>query len=287
MDLETRIINNIMSSYCVSIYDGKIFKSFYLSDYSGENAEKEMLRASIRFLMKRKYHNYRVFLHNFSKFDAVFLLTVITDLSDKVKSVIRDGQFIALRINFANKYNLFFRDSLLLLPSSLRSLATNFNVENKGIFPYKFVNNINVPLNYIGNVPNFNSFSDMSEDDYKLYLSQFGKNNWNLKNETIKYCELDCLVLYQIIDKFSNKIFNLFRIDLLQYPTLSSLAFAIFRSKFLGDAQIPLIHGEIYNFIKQSYTGGSVDVYKPTPNLDSNDKPKKILRYDEIKGAKR
>lgn len=30
MDLETRIINNKMTAYCVSIYDGKIFKSFYL-----------------------------------------------------------------------------------------------------------------------------------------------------------------------------------------------------------------------------------------------------------------
>jgi hypothetical protein len=84
----------------------------------------------------------------------------------------------------------------------------------------------------------------------------------------------------KIIDKFSDNIFKLFRIDLLQYPTLSSLAFAIYRSEFLNDAQIPLIHGDIYEFIKKSYTGGSVDVYKPTPNLDSEGKSKKNYRYD-------
>ena len=81
--------------------------------------------------------------------------------------------------------------------------------------------------------------------------------------ETIKYCELDCLVLYKVIEKFSKNIFELFRIDLFKYPTLSSLAFKIYRSKFLKDFKIPLIHGEMFNFIKESYTGGSTDMYIP------------------------
>jgi len=279
MDLETRIINEIMSSYCVSIYDGKEFKSFYLTDYS---SEKDMLRASITNLMKRKYHNYRIYLHNFSKFDAVFLLTVMTDLSDQVKPIMRNGQFIDLRFKFAKKYNLFFRDSLLLLPSSLKSLAKNFNVDNKGIFPYRFVNNQNIQLNYKGLVPEFNIFDGLTLDEYNKYSSEFTpelgqeiNNSWDLKKETIKYCELDCYILYKIIDKFSDNIFNLFRIDLLQYPTLSSLAFGIYRSQFLNNAKIPIIQGEMYNFIKKSYTGGSVDVYKPIPTNNS-----KIYRYD-------
>ena len=68
--------------------------------------------------------------------------------------------------------------------------------------------------------------------------------------ETIKYCELDCLVLYKVLEKFPQNIYTLFRMDIFKYPTLSSLAFAIYRSKFLKDYQIPLIHGEMYNFIK-------------------------------------
>jgi len=43
---------------------------------------------------------------------------------------------------------------------------------------------------------------------------------------------------------------------------------------FLKDYQIPLIHGEIYNFIKESYTGGSVDVYKPRSEGE------KVFSYD-------
>lgn len=67
----------------------------------------------------------------------------------------------------------------------------------------------------------------------------------------------------------------MFRIDILKYSTLSYLAFAIFRTTFLKDSKIPLIHGEMYDFIKESYTGGSVDVYKPKPSYN-----KKVYRYD-------
>jgi hypothetical protein len=177
MDLETRVINEVMSSYCVSIYDGKKVKSFYLCNYSGATAENDMLKDSILYLMRRKYHNYRIYLHNFSRFDAVFLLRVMSELSDQIKPIMRNGQFLDLRLKFAKKYNLFFRDSLLLLPSSLRSLAKNFEVENKGIFPYKFVNNKEISLNYIGPVPDLKYFDGITEDEYNSYSRNFKNNN--------------------------------------------------------------------------------------------------------------
>lgn len=47
-------------------------------------------------------------------------------------------------------------------------------------------------------------------------------------------------------------------------PTISSLAFRIFRTKYLTDEmQIPILNGPIYEDIKKGYTGGAVDVYKP------------------------
>jgi hypothetical protein len=282
MDLETRIIQGEMTSYCVSIFDGNNHKSFYLTDF---NSEKEMLKNSITYLRrsrKRKYHNYKIYLHNFSKFEAVFMLSSITELSDKVNPIIRNGQFINLTMSFANKYELHFRDSLLILPGTLSSLAKNFSVDNKGLFPYKFVNNNNIDLNYIGEVPSYDNFESVKYQDYLSYKNLYSNNIWDLKKETIKYCELDCKVLYQIIDKFSDTIFELFRVDLLKYPTLSSLAFAIFRSKFLKGAKIPLILGEMYKFIKQSYTGGSVDVYRPTLAKDASVELENrvIKRYD-------
>lgn len=56
----------------------------------------------------------------------------------------------------------------------------------------------------------------------------------------------------------------MFRVDVLRFPTIYYLAFGIFRSNFLTkDIKIPLIYNKIYKDIKDSYTGGSVDVFKP------------------------
>jgi hypothetical protein len=58
-------------------------------------------------------------------------------------------------------------------------------------------------------------------------------------------------------------MFSLFGVDIQKYPTLSSLAFAIFRTKFMLKENIPQLTGKIAENIRLSYTGGSVDMYIP------------------------
>jgi hypothetical protein len=70
-------------------------------------------------------------------------------------------------------------------------------------------------------------------------------------------------ILYNILKKFNEKIFKKFGVNALNYPTISSLAFAIYRKNYLKDNKIPLIGGKIYNDLKPSFTGGACDVYKP------------------------
>ena len=276
IDLETRKIDGILTPYCVSIYEGKKAISFYLADF---NNPDDMLKLSLKYLMRPKYHNYKVYIHNFSFFDAIFLIRIFSELTDMpIKPIIRDGRIIDLKFSFyfnGTNFNLFFRDSYLLLPSSLRKLAINFNVENKGIFPYSFVNLDNISLDYIGRVPSYQYFTNLKMIDYIKYYKSFNHDKWSLRNETIKYCEQDCKTLYQIIRSFQKKIFILFRLDILKYPTLSSLAFAIFRSKFLKNSKIPIIEGDLFKDIKEGYTGGAVDVYKPFPK-----EGEKVFCYD-------
>lgn len=135
MDLETRNINGKIYPYAVSLYDGNIFKFLYLSYY--ENSD-DLLKASIMYLILNKYNNYTVYLHNFSKFDGIFLVKILTDLSNKVNIIMRDSSILSVIFHFG-KNKLYFKDSYLMLPLSLKNLAKQFNVEDKGIFPYKFV----------------------------------------------------------------------------------------------------------------------------------------------------
>ena len=46
-----------------------------------------------------------------------------------------------------------------------------FHVENKGLFPYDFVNTTN--LNYVGLVPSFNYFSKIKHEEWNEYNSCF------------------------------------------------------------------------------------------------------------------
>lgn len=137
-------------------------------------------------LFIKKYRNYKIYLHNFAKFDSIFLLKTFSNITN-IKPIIHNGNLIQLTITY-NNYIITFKDSLLLLPSSLRKLCKSFNLEeNKGIFPFKFTN-----INYIGIIPDYKYFIDVSNEEYNNYCNSFinAKLPWNFKEEAIKYCEL-------------------------------------------------------------------------------------------------
>jgi hypothetical protein len=96
-----------------------------------------------------------------------------------------------------------------------------------------------------------------------------------MRDETIRYCEIDCISLYQVLFKFNELIFNLFSLNIFKFPTLSSLAFAIYRSNFIVADTIPQISGQVEKDIRMSYTGGAVDMYIPMP-----EKGVKLYGYD-------
>jgi len=96
MDLETRIINKIMEPICVSLYNGSEFTSFFIKDFINSN---DMIKVAIQSLMFRKYNGYKIYLHNFSHFDGVFLLKIISELSDDIKPIIRDNKIINISLN--------------------------------------------------------------------------------------------------------------------------------------------------------------------------------------------
>jgi hypothetical protein len=53
------------------------------------------------------------------------------------------------------------------------------------------------------------------------------------------------------------------QLNINNFPTLPSLAFGIYRSKYLKDFNIPIISGQILSDIKEGYTGGSTSLYIP------------------------
>lgn len=221
IDIETIINNGLLTPYLIAFYDGKNLSSFYLSDF--ESVEQMMLTC-LKSLLIRKYDGFKIYAHNLAKFDIIFLLKYLVKLAN-IKPIIHSGKIISLTVKYGENggYQIEFKDSLLLLLGSLDSLSKSFKVEDKkSIFPHLFVNENN--LDYIGNVPAFNNFMKVKEDQYNDYKSKFNKN-WNLKDEAIKYNGLDVISLYQVLTKFNSMIFDLFAKNIHFYPTLSSLAY--------------------------------------------------------------
>jgi len=266
LDMETRTINGIITPVCISIYNGLIFNSFYLSDYKDSDT---MLLFALRSLLKTNNNNSKVYVHNLSNFDGIFLIRVLSNiLNTKLNPVMKNGRMINLNLswfteNKDKRYSIDFRDSLLLLPTSLRKLAIAFNVELKSFFPFSFLNKIDTSLLYEGIVPNYDFYSDISLNEYNKITNALDKNQWNLKSELIKYCEQDCRTLWLIINNFNLMIYSKYKLNIHRFPTLPSLTFGIWQCHYLKDLKVPIISGPMYKDIKLSYTGGHTDLYKP------------------------
>jgi hypothetical protein len=148
-------------------------------------------------------------------------------------------------------------DSYLIMPSSLRSLALKYKVsELKGYFPYSMVNENT--LDYIGPTPDISSFNGMPYEEWEGAFSY----TWNLKAELLRYLELDLKSLYQVMSIFIKDIHNLKKIDVTKLPTISSIAFKIFRANYLGDSKLPIIKGNAHKDMRNAYHGGVVEVFK-------------------------
>jgi len=64
----------------VFIDDGVAFSytfSFYLTDYS---SSEDMIINAFKDLLVKKYDNYKVYIHNLSNFDGIFLLKILVKL---------------------------------------------------------------------------------------------------------------------------------------------------------------------------------------------------------------
>jgi len=258
-----------------------------------------MIITAFKSLMRRKYRGYNIYFHNFSYFDSIFIIKTLANLPDtQITPNFRDGKLLKLTIKFDPlnktstqqvKYNcsIHILDSLLILPSSLDKLGKSFSAEDhsnkKTIFPLKLLNEEGLSLDYNGSLPdlkyfhhpnnlNKNAYNDFI-NKYKAYKELFqNSKSWNLKQELVQYCEQDVKVLHYVITKFANEIYNRFKVNIFKYPTLPSIAFAIYRIQFMNNSSIPIIKGKVYNDIKNAYYGGFVDVYKPYgENVNSYD----------------
>jgi hypothetical protein len=136
-----------------------------------------MILDCLNSILIRKYHGYKVYIHNMAKFDIIFILKYLLKIAD-CHPIIHNDKMLSLKAKFGknNEYQIEFKDSYLILLASLSKLSKYFKIKSpKTIFPFLFVNENN--LDYKGKVPSFEMFDNkISREEYNNYKSKF-KNN--------------------------------------------------------------------------------------------------------------
>jgi DNA polymerase type B, organellar and viral len=268
IDIETyNNENNEAIPYAIGFKNDRRLNTYYINDF---NNSDDLILNCISNMLVIENHNMKFYAHNMSEFDGIFILKALMNTADKHEFKFKiysdnDGKIISIDIskNFKNKkkIKISILDSCLILPFNLDKLGKVFKCEtNKSIFPYKFINEMNIL--YEGKIPDYKYFNKIDINDYCKYKNSFKDMDWKSKNETIKYLENDINLLYEIITYFNEFIFNRFGVNITRIRTISGLAFLIFTSSYYKQEVNPIYFtkGKLEQFVRKAYYGGIVDV---------------------------
>ena len=226
---------------------------------SSETSEQFINRFFLSILMNHNLNGYTIYAHNLGRFYSVFILkSLILNPKLSLKPIWKDNAILSLTVKCDNvKFTLL--DSINLIPGKLKTILNSYNCNiKKGNFPYKFVNKEN--LFYTGEKPSKDFYSGISDKEY-LSIPQ---NNWNLQTETLNYLRSDVEGLLEVLNKFSETIFNKYQLNITRFKSLSGLVLAAYRTSYLSDnlrSEIKIIKSDLESEIRSAYFGGSVEVY--------------------------
>jgi hypothetical protein len=255
--------------YLISAYNGSEYITSYAQVINGVIDQKLLFNSFINQLVTlfpKKGKSLIVYAHNLSGFDGIFLLNHLLPFG-KVEPIIFNSKLIAIKVRLINGKTITFKDSYLLLPASIRRLCITFKIEaSKGLFPFSLRN-----IFYKGLFPAYKYWTGISLEQYLDMKSEFNLLGikWSFKDEAIKYCQLDCKCLFDILIKYNDLIYQHFNINIHSVLTLPALAMKIYKSKFMPENTIYQLTPNIDRDIRQAYTGGAVDVYIPHNRLDN------------------
>ena len=265
IDIETILIDNIQTPYLICGY-GKDIQIESRTDNTSIESQDKMFKEFITKLIdvkKKNKHLKYVYAHNFAGFDGIlFMKHLINYEGANVKPLIFNNKLMSIKFEFKceghkNSSTLTFKDSYLMLPYGLRALCKAFKVNNpKTYFPYLLS-----ILNYIGEYPEYKYFTKITESLYNSNKESF-RGLWSFREESLKYCRIDCIALFEVIEKFNELIFNTFKKNVHSSLTLSALAMSIYKSLYMPKDTLYQMLGATEKDIREAYTGGRVDVFR-------------------------
>jgi hypothetical protein len=217
-----------------------VFKPEESRQWFGDSAVQDF----ILFITNFNKGNNICLAHNASGYDTRILFSGCKDLNQRVDMfpIMRGGKFMQLTLN----KNTVFRDSMLHVRGSIKSLAKDFcdGLLEKGYFPHLF--NTTENYGYVGPIPDKKyfdlSFSCRSEKDFSDFHTWHDswEGDWNFMDQLVLYCKNDVDVLGVIVKKYHEISENSFGISPWHNATAPSYVHEVFLRKLGEGLNLPL-----------------------------------------------
>jgi hypothetical protein len=204
------------------------------------------------------------FAHNSRAYDVILIKSYLWNRKKWISQDICRGRKY-LQVSYP-KFDLTFRDSLCFIPTSLRSMSSDFGIDEykKGHFPHKWMTLQHVePILEQGIVEqrpgmeyfDFDFRSKKEREEAIEWITHFctQKETWNLKEDAIEYCISDTLLLSETLKRFRQQTMEICatveraedvemeEFDPFQYMTLASAMMAFYFSQCLPEETIGII----------------------------------------------
>lgn len=256
----------------VKVKNRPVFVFWGLGDPKQETGVYEFFK----FLMEDALKETTFFAHNAGKYDAIFIEHHMTQYRNLQVNKLSRGLKI-LCLSFPER-DLVFKDTLNFIPTSLRNMSSDFGIQElkKGFFPHsimtkQYLENAET-TQFIVPRPDASVFredfhiSAKSSDEKELAdFQQAWRNNpdpWDLKEDSIKYCISDTVLLAETIQVFKEKTEALTKdivrqdyvkepilLDPFRYLTLPSAVMKFYMSQLLPKNTIGII--DRYQFLQE------------------------------------
>lgn len=184
LDIETIWDNNIAKPLCIAITNNNeiLFKKI--------NVYEVDTNIIIIFLLETCSNNKIYYVHNLT-FEIFVFLKYLNNLNIKYKIISSNKSVYSAEIWYKDK-KIVLRCSFKLTMLSLRKLAELSNIEEKGIFPYKILNQdlkewIIIKKDMFKNVDDFNKFIEKYGEFVEIYkiLEEYCKNDAKITKKSI------------------------------------------------------------------------------------------------------
>ena len=290
-DFETTTDQDKHIPYCLHIRnnDLQIEKTFigadcakkalyYLSTIKCRNKFGEILKKQVNGEMVETVYNYRFIFHN-AGYDIRFMYEYLTHYSaiERGKFLLRG--YAKFYYGKGLYYKIQIQDSYALIPEPLRNFKNMFNLPvEKEILPYGLYTRENVEKGIITESDCIKSVKEQFVKNnigkticlkqQKQFVNEFLENvkKWNcyIDNDkidiirySVKYCEMDCVVLEQGYNIFRNNILKITEnhIDIDLYVSVASLSLDYMKIKGVFD-NVYELSGNPREFINKCMYGG-------------------------------